>query len=147
VMTATKIKKVTQVGIARTLNDVGCRKAGSSHSKMVRGYSTPTSGWTSTQLDDGNFRIQYKVAYGTYNKECRVGLTDAERIETHEVCTKLFITKLNGYAEVLAAKGYKVEVVVEMVDGRIAFGDFKNRTYKKAKCAEGYVTVFSAEVA
>jgi len=138
--------KPTKVGIARTLNDAGHRKSGSRHSKMVRGYSTPVTGWVSTQLDDGNFRIDYKVGYGTYNGVSNVGLTDEERMERHEHCTKIFINKLENYTKALIAKKYHAFVCVKMVDGQMMFGDFENRTYKPCKEVEGFVTVVNMEV-
>jgi hypothetical protein len=140
-MEAVKFKKPTQVGIARTLNDARLNKAGWNSSKMVRGYGSVTSGWVSTQLENGDFKIEYKVSMGTYNGVDNVGLTDEERMERHELCTKIFIKQLENYTKALIAKGYNAYGFTKMVDSKIASGDFGNRTYKSCQDVEGFVIV------
>jgi hypothetical protein len=144
-MKAVKFKKPTKVGIARTLNDAWCTKAGWNASKMVRGYGSPTSGWVCTQLENGDFKIEYKVSMGTYNGVDNVGLTDEERMERHERCTKIFINQLETYTKVLIAKGYNAYGFTKMVEAKIASGDFSNRTYKPCQEVEGFVTVKNEE--
>jgi len=144
-MKTARFKQPTKVGIARTLNDAWCTKAGWNPSSMVRGYGSVTSGWVSTQLENGDFKIEYKVSMGTYNGVDNVGLTDEERIERHERCTKNFINQLETYTKVLIAKGYNAYSFTKMVDSKIASGDFSNRTYKPCQDVEGFVTVKNEE--
>ena len=144
-MKTARFKQPTKVGIARTLNDARCTKAGWNSSSMVRGYGSVTSGWVSTQLENGDFKIEYKASMGTYNGVDNVGLTDEERIERHELCTKKFVYQLENYTKALIAKGYNAYSFTKMVDSKIPSGDFSNRTYKPCQDVEGFVTVKNEE--
>jgi hypothetical protein len=97
---------------------------------MVRGYSTPKSGWVCTLKADGNFEVTYAVKWGTYNATCARGLTEEEKETVHENCTNIFRTTLNKYFNVLQAKGYNVVLTTEMIDNKIS----------------GFITVINNEV-
>ena len=144
-MKTVTFKKPTKVGIARTLNDAGFQKKFYKGGTMVRGYGSSYSGWLSTELENGDFKIEYIVAYGTYKGVYNLGLTDEERIALHERCTKNFLNQLEQYTKALIAKGYNAYAFTKMVDSKMPSDNCGKRTYNPCQDVEGFITVKNGE--
>lgn len=106
------MKKATQVGITRTLNDARISKAGFASSRMVRGYGTVKYGYSVEQLADGNFVVRYD---NPSKRIATVGKTIEEIEILKQNAEAKFAEMLVRIANVLTVKGYGAVIDGDMV--------------------------------
>jgi hypothetical protein len=100
------MKKATQVGIARTLNNAPIRKAGFIPSRMVRGYGKIIYGYRIIKSDN-NFIVRYD---NPADRVPTLGRTEEQIAADKEAATVRFNMALDRIHGVLTAKGYHAAI-------------------------------------
>ena len=107
------MKVATKQGIGRTLNECGVPKMRYSHSKMVRGWSTQQSGWTSEATETG-FLVRYVHAYYSRGWGTR-GKTEQEIADHQTRVASTINSRLETMLAALVAKGLNAALVGQSI--------------------------------
>jgi len=120
------MKVATKQGIGRTLNECGVPKMRYSHSKVVRGWSTQQSGWTSEETETG-FLVRYVYAYYSRGWGTR-GKTDQEIADHKTKVASTISSRLETMLVALMAKRFDASLVY---DNGQSFISINNTTTKE----------------
>jgi hypothetical protein len=101
-----QMKKATQVGIVRTLNDARIPKAGYTSSRMVRGYGTVRYGY-SVHAAGNDFIVRFD---NPADRVPTIAKTEEQIATEKQAALVRFNTEINRIENALIAKGYQAAI-------------------------------------